>query len=140
MKRVLTVIFALILGIIGSNDPAVSADTTLMGPQLYVRNSGAPDIFNATFRALPGRGTIIVKNGRSDGNKRIEDSISSASVRVNDAMLFGPSDFDKNTYLLSSTLDLSNENSLAITLAIPGDCAFTVAIRFLLSCVCLTIE
>ena len=121
MKKILIVIFTLMVGIIGSNNVVLGEDTTLLGPQLYVRNSDSPDIYTDTFRAIPGQGTIIIKNGRSDGDKRIEDSISSASIKVNDTILFGPSDFNKNTHLLSSTLELDNENTLSTTLAsMPG--------------------
>jgi len=117
MKKILIAVFVLMLGIMGPIDAAFSAATTLLGPQLFVRNSGAPDIYTETFRALPGQGTIIIKNGRSDGDKRIEDSLSSAAITINDTVLFGPSDFSKNTYIMISALELRSENTLTATLA-----------------------
>ncbi|MEN8246344.1 MAG: RHS repeat-associated core domain-containing protein [Thermodesulfobacteriota bacterium] len=117
MKKILFVVLTLVLGIFGSIDAGLCVDTTLLGPQLYVRNQEEPDIYTATFRAAPGLGTITIKNGRSDGDKRIEDSMSSATIAVNDIVLFGPSDFNQNTYLMSSALELHSENTLTVTLA-----------------------
>ena len=128
MKKILIVVFALMLGIIGPVDAAFSADTTLLGPQLFVRNSGEPDIYAETFRAIPGQGTIIIKNGRSDGDKRIEDSISSALIMINDTVLFGPSDFNKNTYIMNSALELHSENTLTATLASQPGSYISIAI------------
>ncbi len=128
MKTNLIVIFALMLGIIGSNNAVFCADTTLLGPQLYVRNSSSPDIYTAAFRAISGQGTIIINNGGSDGDKRIEDSVSSASILVNDMVVIGPSDFNKNTYLLSSAIELRKENMLTITLASNPESYITVEI------------
>ena len=128
MKKILILVLALLAGLAGSVDAVFSADTTLLGPQQYVRKSGEPDLYSVPFRAVPGRGTIIVKNGRSDGVKRIEDSVSSAFIKVNDAVVFGPSDFNRNTYLLTSDLDLDNENTLTVTLGSQPESHVTVEI------------
>ncbi|MBW1890793.1 MAG: hypothetical protein JRI93_09770 [Deltaproteobacteria bacterium] len=111
------IIFALLLAIISSSDVVFGVETTLFGPKQYIRVSGSPDSYSGTFKAIPGLGTITVRNGRSDGEKRVEDSVSSASIKVNGTEVFGPSDFNKNTYLLSSILELYRENTLSVTLA-----------------------
>ncbi|MBW2613182.1 MAG: SMP-30/gluconolactonase/LRE family protein, partial [Deltaproteobacteria bacterium] len=122
------IIFALLLAIIGSSDVVFGVETTLFGPKQYIRVSGSPDSYTGTFKAIPGIGTITVRNGRSDGEKRVEDSVSSASIKVNGTEVFGPSDFNKNTYLLSSILELYRENTLSVTLASALDSYITIEI------------
>ncbi|MCG6910469.1 MAG: hypothetical protein LJE94_10145, partial [Deltaproteobacteria bacterium] len=66
--------------------------------------------------------------GKSDGDKRIEDGISSASILVNGIEVFGPEDFNQNTYLLTSPLELSWDNTLSIDLASKPETYITVEI------------
>ncbi|MCG6909193.1 MAG: hypothetical protein LJE94_03595, partial [Deltaproteobacteria bacterium] len=107
MKKAAFFILVLFFAALASMPSAFGGETTLLGPQQYLRFSDAPDTYENTFRAVPGYGTIVVRNGKSDGDKRIEDGISSASILVNGIEVFGPEDFNQNTYLLTSPLELS---------------------------------
>jgi len=128
MKNAIIITLTLLVGIIGSNPAVFGIETLVFGPQQYVRTSGSPDHYIDNFRAIPGEGNIIVKNGKSDGEKRIADSVSSAAVFINGVEVFGPNDFSKNIYLLNSTLELNGENTLSITLASSPDSQITVEI------------
>jgi hypothetical protein len=51
------------------------------------------------------------------GSSRIEDSLSSATIYVNGALLFGPGDFNKQVYLLEAPLNFTENNEFSIELA-----------------------
>ncbi len=103
------------LGILAGT--AAADEVTLFGPQKYTRNSGAPDLFSDTFKAYPGIGRMVVKNGNQIGEKRIVDAISSAEILVNGVQIFGPNDFNQKVYLLEAQLILAAENSVTVELA-----------------------
>lgn len=94
-----------------------AAEGTLFGPNKYLRTSGAPNVYTDTFSAITGEGRLIVKNGSWDGENRIVDAISSASIYVNGQQIFGPSDFNQQVYLLEKPVNLSENNTISIELA-----------------------
>ena len=91
-------------------------EVTLFGPNQYVRLGGAPDVYTNSFTGIPGAGKLIVKNGNQIGDKRIEDAISGAVVKVNGEVIFGPSDFNQNIYYLEADIDLLESNTLYVEL------------------------
>ena len=91
-------------------------EVTLFGPNQYVRFGGAPDVYTNSFTGIPGAGKLIVKNGNQIGDKRIEDAISGAVVKVNGEVIFGPSDFNQNIYYLEADIDLLESNTLYVEL------------------------
>ena len=112
MKRAVIVTLCFILSIFANT--SFATDVTLFGPHQYIRTSGAPDVFTASFTAIPGDGVLIVKNGSVSGTNRINDAISSASVYVNGEQIFGPSDFNQNVYLLQTTVNLTENNTITV--------------------------
>ncbi|MGB2929905.1 MAG: hypothetical protein WBB70_13425, partial [Desulfobacterales bacterium] len=115
MKRAAVLRLCLILGVFAST--SFATEVTIFGPNQYVRTTGSPDVFTDSFTAISGSGMLIVKNGAIDGNSRISDAISSASVYVNGEQIFGTSDFNQNVYLLQSPVNLLENNSITVELA-----------------------
>ncbi|MDF1592252.1 MAG: hypothetical protein P1P89_12105 [Desulfobacterales bacterium] len=80
MKRptgIMLTTLVLLLGMFMGLSAAV--EVTVFGPMSYARTAGQPKVFSGSFSAIEGEGTLIVKNGRENG----EDRISSAKVLVN---------------------------------------------------------
>ncbi|MBW2604834.1 MAG: hypothetical protein JRE28_11050 [Deltaproteobacteria bacterium] len=115
MKRAALVTLCLILSVFAGN--SFATQVTVFGPNQYVRTTGSPNVFTDTFTAISGEGMLIVKNGAIDGDSRITDAISSASVYINGEQIFGPSDFNKNAYLLQAPVNLTENNSITVELA-----------------------
>ncbi len=96
---------------------SIAEEVTFLGPKKYERTSGAPNVYTDTFSTLAGLGKLIVKNGTMNGDNRVENSLSSATIRVNGEQIFGPSDFNRQVYLLESPIDLLAQNEFFIELA-----------------------
>ncbi|MBN2179211.1 MAG: hypothetical protein JW743_07250 [Deltaproteobacteria bacterium] len=127
MKRtILLVLFVLLLGLLVAESSAV--EVSVFGPVRYVRTEGAKDVYRGEFSANPGDGKLIVKNGNYCGDRRIEDSVSSASVCVNGEQIFGPNDFNKNSYLQEASVNLNETNTLVVELASKPDSYITVQV------------
>jgi RHS repeat-associated protein len=97
-----------------------AADVSIFGPEQYMRTTGDPDVYTDTFAGLfteiVNTGKLTVLNGNQIGGNRIEDAISSAEIYVNGELIFGPSDFNQNTYLLEAPIALGESNSLYVEL------------------------
>ena len=115
MKKTILVSLCILFCIFVST--TFAAEVTLLGPNQYLRTSGAPNAYTDTFSAITGEGRLIVKNGSWDGENRIVDAISSASIYVNGQQIFGPSDFNQQVYLLEKPINLSENNTISIELA-----------------------
>jgi len=112
MKKTVCVTLCLLLGLFSGT--SFATEVIVFGPNQYVRTTGSPDVFTNSFTAISGSGTLIVKNGAMDGNNRITDAISSASVYVNGEQIFGTSDFKQNVYLLQAPVNLIQNNSITV--------------------------
>ena len=99
-RRIFLAIFFLLVWFIGNS---FAAEVSVFGPEQYLRTSAATNFYSDTFSAVPGQGTLIVKNGSYDGSNRIMDSVSSASVSVNGVQIFGTNDFNKNIFLFETS-------------------------------------
>lgn len=115
MKKAAVVTLCLILGVFAGT--SFATEVTIFGPNQYVRTTGSPDVFTDSFTGISGEGMLIVENGANDGNNRITDAISSASVYINGEQIFGPSDFKQNVYLLQAPVSLLENNSITVELA-----------------------
>ncbi|MEJ2097984.1 MAG: hypothetical protein P8Y38_12845 [Deltaproteobacteria bacterium] len=105
-----------------------AAEIQLLGPKKYLRTSGSPDHFNHTFSGVPGDAVVILQNGDNSGGKRVEDGISSATVRVNGTVVFGPQDFSSTVYEMKTTLRILEENTLTVDLASAPESYLTLQI------------
>ncbi|MBW1818596.1 MAG: hypothetical protein JRJ60_15750, partial [Deltaproteobacteria bacterium] len=115
MKRAAVVTLCLILGVFAG--AALAGTISVFGPNEYERTAGAPNVFTDSFTAISGEGMLIIKNGAIDGNNRIADAISTASVCLNGEQIFGTSDFNQNVYLLQAPVNLIQNNSITVELA-----------------------
>jgi len=106
----LTVLFSLILII-----PSFAmTPVTCYGPQMYEREKGKPftETHNFTIVGLDGTGQLIIHNGGSDKKTRV----SSAEIKFNGNLIFGPSDFNKNVEHLVAEVPLSENNEISVKL------------------------
>ncbi|MBW2637996.1 MAG: hypothetical protein JRC86_10840, partial [Deltaproteobacteria bacterium] len=126
MKRTILFVLFLLLGLFVVESSAV--EVAVFGPNSYLRTEGAKNVFTDEFSAIPGDGKLIVKNGNDCGDRRIEDSVSSASVIVNGEQIFGPSDFNKNSYYLEASIGLNEANTIVIELASKPESCITVEV------------
>ena len=127
MKKTFILTLCLILGVFAGT--LFAAEVTLFGPIQYVRTTGAPDVFTNSFFAISELGMLIVKNGAIDGNNRITDAISSASVYLNGEQIFGPSDFTQNVYLLQAPVNLNESNSITVQIGSRPGSYLTIEIK-----------
>jgi RHS repeat-associated protein len=119
MKKALFVHFVLMVISFGIFlDTAFAVRVTVMGPEQYARSSGPPNSYRNTFSAVPGQGSIIVRNGSYDDRNRLTGSVSSATITINGLQIYGPKDFNKNRHVLEEkTVDLQENNTLSIRLS-----------------------
>jgi len=107
---------------------AYANEVTMFGPERYIRTSGQPNTYADSFSARAGSGRLIILNGNQSGSKRIDYAISSARVYLNGEEIFGPQNFNKNTYYLEASVNLSAENNISIELASSPDSYVTLQV------------
>ncbi len=115
MKKTMMITLCILLSLFLGTASAV--EVTMFGPNQYLRTTGSPDVYTDTFSGVAGEGTLIVKNGEWDGDRRITDAMSSASVVINGEEIFGPNDFNQQVYLLEASINVAEGNSISIELA-----------------------
>lgn len=113
-KKCYLLIFALLFLIVTNS---LAVEILAWGPNKYERTSGEPNVYSTVIPLEPGLAKLVVKNGKLDGDNRIEDSLSSARVYVNGNLYFGPNDFNKKVYLLEAPINLLGNDELSINLA-----------------------
>ncbi|MCI5137915.1 MAG: hypothetical protein D3922_05780, partial [Candidatus Electrothrix sp. AR1] len=92
---------------------ASAGNRTFLFSKQYDRTKGKPDVYSNTFNAVPGKALLLVENGLgNDSGSRI----SSAEIRLNGILLFGPADFNKNITHHETTVILSESNTLQVIL------------------------
>lgn len=96
---------------------SLAVEILAWGPNKYERTSGGPDVYSAVIPLEAGLAKLVVKNGKLDGDNRVEDSLSSAKIYVNGTLYFGPKDFNKNIYLLETPINLLGNDELSVELA-----------------------
>ncbi|MBU2482098.1 MAG: cadherin-like domain-containing protein, partial [Proteobacteria bacterium] len=121
----LFILFTIIGFLVGDS---FAGEVSVFGPKQYLRTSGSPNNYSDNFLAVSGQGKLVVKNGVWNGTKRIIDAVSSASVYVNGELIFGPGDFNKNTYLLEQNIPLNTDNSISVELASSPESYITIEI------------
>ncbi|MGD9241590.1 MAG: hypothetical protein PVG69_16295, partial [Desulfobacterales bacterium] len=96
----LALIFGPFMGI------SAATETTLFGPNQYMRTKGKPNLYTGTFLGIKGEARLIVING----DKGRKNRISSARISVNGEQILGPSDFKQRVYRLEAPVNLEQEN------------------------------
>lgn len=115
MKRLMPLI--IIIGLVFFFTNAFAVEILVWGPIKYERTSGEPDVYTGTITIAPGVGKLGVKNGQLSGDRRIEDSLSSAKVYINNTLFFGQNDFNKKVYLLEAPINLTGNDEISVELA-----------------------
>ncbi len=110
-KRVFLPFFALVLFVVLGAVPALAV--TVFGPEQYVRTSGNPDRFVATFDALPGEGSVFIVNGDDSGGCRV----TSGQIFLNGQSVADPSDFKRKVGIWEVPVVLERHNSLTVELS-----------------------
>ncbi|MBC2717662.1 MAG: PASTA domain-containing protein, partial [Desulfobacteraceae bacterium] len=96
---------------------ATGSAATLFGPNEYIRTTGEPNVYSETFEAIPGEYYLVVTNGDENENNRV----SSASIYINDVLIFEPNDFHHYTDILRAPVELSEINTIILNLnSTPG--------------------
>ncbi|MEN8136016.1 MAG: pentapeptide repeat-containing protein [Thermodesulfobacteriota bacterium] len=116
MKRLFSIAIAQILFFLLFTGSSFAVDVTMFGPQQFERHKGKPTVSTDTFWALPKEAQIIIENGELIGNKRVNSTVSSATITLNGTELFGPNDFNKNVHFLEKTILLTEDNTLSVEL------------------------
>lgn len=100
---------ALVLSLLFQAHPVTgAAETTVFGPNRYTCTGKPLNEFTASFKAVPGSATIIVKRGINP--------VCSAHIRVNGADVFTSKDFKEPVYLFKRTINLLEHNTITIKL------------------------
>ena len=97
--------------------PAPACESSVFGPQRFDRTTGPPNVYDATI-TVPTTAqapfTLRLTNGAPDGRNRV----SSAEVRVDGAVVIGPSDLNQNTAFVWRTVSLQRpQSALRVRLA-----------------------
>ena len=125
---IITCIMIIFVQIVYTCPLVLASDITLLGPIQYQRSSGPPDSYSNTFAGAPGEARIQLRNGDSSGEKRIEDSVSSAKIQINGQIVFGPEDFGKNIFTMEKSITILSENSLSVVLDSAPESYITIRI------------
>ncbi|MBI3595608.1 MAG: Ig-like domain-containing protein [Nitrospirae bacterium] len=117
----LTVFSALFFfGAISSSEGGTSSQVrNIFGPEQFTRTTAATDVYTRSFSVpfyIIGPYTLHVQNGQWDGNKRLDDAVSSGTVSVNGTEIIHKSDFNQNVATIDRTIALNASNSLTVTL------------------------
>ena len=90
---------------------------SVLGPKVYQRTTGAPNVFQENFKAQPGPALLEIFNGSSNG----ANCVTSAQVLLNGQKVLGPDKFKKKVSLLQAPIQLTEANSLSVSLqSAPG--------------------
>lgn len=98
----------------------------IFGPETYVRETGAPQTFEASFaRCGSSDCRLVIRNGDTNGENRV----SSASIALNGDRIVGPRDFNQNVGGIVRPISTDAENDLSIRMASNPSGAITVEVR-----------
>jgi hypothetical protein len=96
--------------------PPTPCAVSLFGPQKYTRTTGSPNVFTATVTVpswVSAPFTLKVVNGAANGSNRV----SSATIKVNNVQVAGPSDFNQNVAGFERSVTLTPQTTLKVTLS-----------------------
>jgi|GEM_PF-2228034 len=93
----------------------------IFGPKTFIRKKGKPIEERLIFESAPellGPFTLNLMNGDANGSHRVD----SAVIKLNGALIFGPSSFNEQVKFLSRDVSLQSTNTLSVELrGKPGD-------------------
>jgi len=107
--KTVTLVFLFLLAVAGVD--SVLADN-LFGPEKYLRNTGAPDVYTDQFDSSDGEGVLRILNGTPEGGHRV----TSAYVHVNGRLILEPDDFKKKNQVIETPILLTTNNTVEVEL------------------------
>lgn len=134
-KRFLWAISILITLIIGPHSLCLASNQSrnLIGPEKFIRTTGATTIYTRTFNVpsyVIGPYLLHIDNGNPLGTNRvaIEDAVSSGRVILNGVEVVSPSEFSKTTATTEKIVALSASNTLEVQLNSAPDSYITLTV------------
>lgn len=127
MRKSVLLAVALLLGaFVGTAFAQV--ETTVFGPETYVRTRGKPMVYSETFSTVAEHdgtvllGKLVVKNGPSSGGWRgLLRRVRSAKIQVNGCTVVGPNNFKWWIQKIEVPVKLKTDNTLSVqVMGIPG--------------------
>ena len=106
----------IIIFLVAFSSLSLGDSVTIFGPKTYTRSSGSPNIYEETFNAATGPGTLRVQNGQTGKKEKIKNAVTSARIFLNDEEIFGSSDFKGKILGLEASVTLATENNLKVEL------------------------
>lgn len=112
---------------------AASQSRNIIGPEKFIRTTGATTIYTRTFIVpsyVGGPYQLHIDNGNPLGTNRvaIEDAVSSGRVILNGIEVVSPSEFSKITAIIDKIVTLSTGNTLEVQLNSAPDSYITLTI------------
>ena len=108
------------------------ATVALMGPQPFLRTTGNPNVYSATFIGRPGAGTLLIQNGDSSGQVQVI-----ALIVVNGRQVVRGSNFDAPYTSKAVPVKLARDNSISIELRGAPNNYLTVTVLEEINCTAL---
>ncbi len=105
-----------------------AADVTLLGPLRYTRTAGQNNLFNDNFKGLTGEGRLIIRNGEYSSGNKVEFSITSAKIFINNELILSPNAFNKHLHYIEAPVSLVENNTIEIELGSKPGSYITVEI------------
>jgi hypothetical protein len=113
------------VGICTLISPAVAQTwEPLFGPKTYFGTVKLTDVHKEPFLALPGHGTLSIKNGSDNGTRRVRV----ARISVNGRDVLGPAELTQDVNAIEVAIPLTANNVFSIELASSPGSYLTVAI------------
>jgi hypothetical protein len=136
MKKVTSVLAILAIGMFVGTAFA-QVETTVFGPEKYVRAWGKPNVYHGDFSSASEKqgaiilGRLVVKNGPPRGGWRHTlKRVRSAWIQINGCTVLGPDHFKSWAHEIVVPVRLKTQNTLSVELAgIPGS-YLTVEIEY----------
>ena len=112
-KRILS-FMATVFFVFCFQTPGFTQSLPVFGPNKYVRTTGAPNTYTASFQSCNTGATykLVVENGEGDKNR-----ISSAFITLNGQEIVKQNDFSQKIDKIEKAATLQQENTLEIKLA-----------------------
>lgn len=107
--------------------PSIAAPTAnTFGPKRYIRTAGPRQTFADNFsRCAGGNCRLVVANGNPDGSGRV----SSASIYLNDMLIFGPNDFNQHVDRLVAPVALTDNDQIKVVLNSKPGSLLTISVE-----------
>lgn len=118
--------------------PAWADSPIVFGPKTFQRQTGAPTHYVEQFKSCEANSThrLVVRNGLPDKSRRL----SSAVIRLNGAVVIGPSDLSQVVAKVERPVLLAGDNRLELELAGAPDGLVEVVVECVTNCFGVTIE